>query len=204
MNIGVLNYGMGNIKSVLNAIDAVGYDAHVVAAPDQLAELTHLIIPGVGAFGNAMANLASAALLEAIHDHVQQGRPLMGVCLGMQLLATQGEEGGVNAGLDLIPGVVRHLEVDGPVPHVGWNALIHHQEHPIFQGVKKHVDFYFVHSYYFAAQDRHHVIAETEYGASFPVVVGRDNIVGVQFHPEKSQDNGLKILENFCEWDGRC
>ena len=123
----------------------------------------------------------------------------------MQIVSEKGEEGGVVKGLGLIKGHVKLLDVAPlPVPHVGWNSLTFHADHPLFHQVKKHVDFYFVHSYFFDAADEQNVLAYTDYGPSFPAIVFNQNVIGIQFHPEKSQDSGLLLIENFCEWDGTC
>ena len=203
--IGVLNYGMGNIKSVVNAIDFVGYDVSVIEPDSNWDEITHLIIPGVGGFSKAMSNLLQGNLIDKINNHVSTGKPTLGICLGMQVLSDYGDENGGAKGLGLISGTVAQIDTEKlPVPHVGWNSLIYKREHPIFQGVKPHVDFYFVHSFYFISSSPESTICTTNYGSEIGAVIGRDNIVGVQFHPEKSQDNGLRLLENFCDWNGKC
>ncbi len=203
--IGILDYGMGNIHSVYNALMHLGFDAEIVNQPQAIQTCSHLIIPGVGSYTNAMSKLTTQGLDVAIIKHAQSGKPLLGICLGMQILSKEGHEGGGATGLGLIDGCVELLDVAPlPVPHVGWNALTFNADHPLFNQVKKHVDFYFVHSYFFNAPDAKNVLAYAEYGLSFPAIVANQNVIGIQFHPEKSQDNGLLLIENFCEWDGTC
>lgn len=204
---GILDYGMGNINSVQNALNYAGYENRIVKTAEEIASCSHLIIPGVGSYGKAMANLIERGLTAAILEHAEGGKPLLGICLGMQILSEAGEENGFARGLGLIKGSVQilNLEKEGlAVPHVGWNALEFHNAHPVFERIKKHVDFYFVHSYFFNAINDDNILASTCYGKKFPAIVGHKNIVGIQFHPEKSQDNGLLMIENFCEWDGLC
>lgn len=204
--IGILDYGMGNINSVFNSLSYLGYEPEIVTSSQDIERCSHLIVPGVGSYGKAMANITELGVDVAIKRHAELGKPLLGICLGMQILSEVGEEGGEFSGLGLIPGRVKLLDLaDLPVPHVGWNSLnFNNPSHPMFQNLKKHVDFYFVHSYFFDVDNKQHVLAATEYGDQFAAIVGRDNIVGIQFHPEKSQDNGLLLMENFCEWDGQC
>lgn len=203
--IGIVDYGMGNINSVYNSLNYLGYEARIVKAAQEMVHCTHLIIPGVGAYNKAMANIRELGLEAPISHHLKAGKPLLGICLGMQILSDSGDEGGGTNGLGFIPGSVQFLELGSlPVPHVGWNALNFNFEHPICKNLKRHVDFYFVHSYYFHTTNEAHVLASTDYGKQFPAIVAKDNIVGIQFHPEKSQDNGLLLIENFCEWDGQC
>ena len=203
--IGVLNIGMGNLRSVENAVHQLGFDPVVVEHQNSFDDLTHLILPGVGNFSAAMPEIGTRQLMQPIMDFVASGRPLLGTCLGMQLLMGMGDEGGIHAGLGLIAGKVRRLQGEGlRVPHVGWNILNMTRSHPIFLGIKKGRDFYFVHSYAAVCEQEEDVWASTEYGGPVTAVVGRANVVGVQFHPEKSQVNGLRLIENFCNWDGKC
>ncbi|KTD01471.1 imidazole glycerol phosphate synthase subunit HisH [Legionella feeleii] len=203
--IGILDYGMGNINSVYNSLSYLGYEPEIVKTAQAIERCSHLIIPGVGSYAVAMANIAALEVDTVIMKHVQEGKPLLGICLGMQILSTEGEEGGYSKGLGLIDGKVEFLDLpDLPVPHVGWNSLTFNFDHPICNNLKKHVDFYFVHSYFFNASDTSNVLALTDYGKQFPAIVVKENVVGIQFHPEKSQDNGLLLLENFCEWGGAC
>ncbi len=203
--IGILDYGMGNIHSVYNALVHLGLDAEIVNQPEAIQSCSHLIIPGVGSYANAMSKLTNQGLDVAIIEHAQKDKPLLGICLGMQILSEKGDEGEQTFGLGLIKGHVKLLDVPPlPVPHVGWNSLTFNADHPLFNQVKKHVDFYFVHSYFFSATDEENVLAYTDYGTFFPAIVVNQNVIGIQFHPEKSQDNGLLLIENFCEWDGTC
>jgi glutamine amidotransferase len=202
--IGVVKMPIGNLQSAYNALYELGLDIVWVDERSHLDELTHLIVPGVGHFQAVMRNLASRGLSEKIRGFAETGRPLLGICVGMQLLATTGTEGTETPGLGLIPGRVTRLPDGLRLPHVGWNTVELRQRHPIFEGIKPGRDFYFVHSYAFCTDEEGDALGETEYGTRFASVVGRDNVVGFQFHPEKSQINGLKLLENFCNWDGAC
>lgn len=204
--IGVIDNQMGNLRSVTNAVDQCGYDACLVDSATDWDDLTHLILPGVGNFRSASALLESSGHAGAIRDFAASGRPVLGICLGMQLLATYGTEDGRSAGLDLIPGNVTRLPEDSGlrIPHIGWNTLHVEREHAIFSGVKPDRDVYFVHAYAMHCDDPDTVLATTDYGGAVAAVVGRGNVVGFQFHPEKSQATGLRLLENFCDWDGAC
>jgi glutamine amidotransferase len=203
--IGILDIGMGNLRSVQNAVYQNGFDPMVVATAANFDDLTHLILPGVGNFSAAVPEIANRQLKQPILDFVASGRPLLGTCLGMQLFMSFSEEGGHNAGLDLIAGSVKRLSGPGLlVPHVGWNILNITRPHPVYQGIKSGRDFYFVHSYAAVCENDTDLLGVTEYGGSVTAVVGRENVVGMQFHPEKSQVNGLRLLENFCRWDGKC
>lgn len=204
--IGIVNYGMGNLGSVANALDYLGFEAEIVDSPSKLGVHDRLILPGVGSFGMAMRSLDASGWSDALRQRVADGVPLLGICLGMQLIFDAGEEHGLTTGLGLVPGRVVPLSPRPPcrVPHVGWNGLSYSRRHPLFHGVKEHVDFYFVHSYQCVPALEETVLAQCDYGGEFVAAVGKENVVGVQFHPEKSQDMGLKILENFAEWDGLC
>lgn len=204
--IGIVNYGMGNLGSVANALDYLGLEAEIVDSPSRLGAHDRLILPGVGSFGMAMRSLNASGWSDALRQRVADGVPLLGICLGMQLIFDAGEEYGLTTGLGLVPGRVVPLSPRPPcrVPHVGWNGLSYSRRHPLFHGVKEHVDFYFVHSYQCIPALEETVLAQCDYGGEFVAAVGKKNVVGVQFHPEKSQDMGLKILENFAEWDGLC
>lgn len=204
MSIGILDLTMCNIGSVFNAVYELGYDPVIVKTADEFDDLTHLILPGVGHFQEAMSRIKAKSLDIALKAFVQQ-RPLLGICLGMQLLVAVGTEGdGETAGLGFVPGrVERFSQTDLRVPHVGWNEVQFAKPHPIFEGVKDHRDFYFTHSYHVIC-DEANAYGLTPYGETFPSVIGAEFVVGCQFHPEKSQKNGLLLLENFCEWDGQC
>lgn len=204
--IGILNMEMGNLGSVWNAVYESGFDPEIVNEPGTLDDADHLILPGVGHFGTAMAHLAARGMIPALRAYAESGRPLIGLCVGMQVLATTGTEGGETTGLGLIDGIVERLPGGSGlrIPHVGWNTVSVVRKHPVLEDIKQDRDFYFVHSYAFRPADGADTIAVTEYGTPIACIVGRNNVVGCQFHPEKSQANGLRILENFCRWDGAC
>ena len=204
--IGIVDNDMGNLRSVASAVAQNGYEAKVTASPDEVEGFTHLILPGVGAFHRAMRKLSETGMGEAVRAFAASSRPVLGICLGMQLLASSGEEGEETEGLDLIPGRVRRLSGEGglPLPHVGWNAARFRRGHRVFDGVKPGRDYYFVHSFVLDTREPDCAVAQTEYGETFCSIAARGNVIGFQFHPEKSQANGLRLIENFCAWDGRC
>jgi glutamine amidotransferase len=205
LSIGIIDIGIGNLGSLRNALYSQGWDTLPVRSPDDFSDISHLILTGVGSFAAAMQRLNRSSLLGPIRSFASSGRPILGICLGMQLLAEFGSEGGEIEGLGLVPGRVDPLAVtDLRLPHVGWNNAHQSQKHPVLNGIRDDVDFYFVHSYRFVTPDASAVIAQTEYGESFPSIVGNSNVIGTQFHPEKSQTNGLRLLDNFCMWDGIC
>ena len=206
MSIGIIDVGIGNIGSLRGALYSQGWDTQTVATARDMTDITHLFLPGVGSFAVAMRRLHAAGLVDQIRQHAADGRPIMGICLGMQLLADRGVEGGASEGLGLIPGDVAQLETDLKLrlPHVGWNVLRPQQPHALLKGIRTDVDFYFVHSYFFKARREADIVGTTEYGMSYPSFVASGSVVGVQFHPEKSQRNGLRLLDNFCLWDGAC
>jgi glutamine amidotransferase len=205
MSIGIVDVGIGNLGSLKNALHSQGWDCTFVSNSHNLAGLTHLILPGVGGFSTAVKRLQDADLFDSIIAFTKSGHPLMGICLGMQLLADYGTEGGNKSGLSLISGEIIPIQAQNlTLPHVGWNSVKHLRKHPIFEGIRNDVDFYFAHSYRFRNHYDEHLLSTTEYGESFPSVIGYENIIGVQFHPEKSQANGLRFLDNFCLWDGKC
>lgn len=197
---------MGNLRSVHNALFENGFDPIAVDRDTDFDDLTHLIVPGVGNFTAVMRHLDDAGLVERVRDFAGSGRPLLGICVGMQLLAMRGTEGGDTAGLGLVDGVVDQLPTGNGLvlPHVGWSTVRFPREHPVLESVKPDRDFYFVHSYAMQVADSDEAVGITEYGAEFVSIVGKANVVGFQFHPEKSQANGLRLLENFGWWDGRC
>jgi glutamine amidotransferase len=192
---------MGNLASVINAFKSVGAEIEVQSDPAKLDQYDKLILPGVGAFGDAMEHLKRNGMDEAIKAYAASGKPLMGICLGMQLLFESSEEFGTTEGLGLIPGKVvafNEAEFDHPhkVPHMGWNELFVQKETPLFSGLPKEFYLYFVHSYHAVCEDRY-AIGKTHYGYQFVSAVQNGNIFGIQPHPEKSHENGLKIIENF-------
>ena len=206
MSIGIIDYGVGNIGSLSNAVYSQGWDPILISSPENFKDISHLIIPGVGSYSSAMQMLSERKLYDLIVNFVEQGKPVLGICLGMQLLSDFGSEGGKSSGFGFIPGQALPLKkLEGlNLPHVGWNEVVHIKNHPILEGIKSNIDFYFVNGYFFNLDDDGVVIALTEYGQRFPSIIAKNNIVGVQFHPEKSQKNGLRMLDNFCLWDGVC
>ncbi len=188
--IAIVNYGVGNLKSISKGIEKVGGKAIVTSNLDELESADAIVLPGVGAFETAIKNISPFS------DYIKKTDvPVLGICLGMQLFATVSEEGGLHEGLDVIEGrVVRFPDWVGKIPHMGWNK-VEFEEHELFEGVESNY-FYFVHSYYYTTSSEY-VIGYTNYGIRFPSVISKDNFVGVQFHPEKSGKNGLKILRNF-------
>lgn len=198
--VGVINYGLGNLASVVNAFEYIDIPAKILDRPDQIADVSHLILPGVGAFGKGMANIKEKGWASAIFDHaLAQKKPLLGICLGMQLLATTSEELGLHEGLNLIPGRVKRITAQDNIriPHVGWNSVECQNNARTYADIVMPEDFYFVHSYIFCPDDPQHVSGLTTHGQSFVSSVERDNIWGAQFHPEKSQKAGLALLKNF-------
>ena len=198
--IGIINYGMGNLSSVKNVLEYLDIDAVIVDSPNDVASMSHLIIPGVGSFAKAMDNLQTKGFVSEIQAFAESGKPVLGICLGMQLLADKGMEHGESAGLGLISGTVELLPTEKlPIPHMGWNGINTRNDHPILAGVKRSADFYFVHSFAFVATNPQNIVTSTAYELDFPSIVAneRGNVIGIQFHPEKSQKQGLKIMENF-------
>jgi glutamine amidotransferase len=204
--IGIIDYGAGNLASVHNAFEHIGHDVRRVAVPAELAVCERALLPGVGSFRAAMEALHAGGWFEAIRGFAATGKPLLGICLGMQLLFDHGEEHGPSAGLGLIPGEVIRLTPAQPakVPHVGWNSLLDIARHPLLAGVKPNIDVYFVHSFHCVPREEDDVIARCDFGGKFVAAVVRDNVAGMQYHPEKSQPAGVRMLENFAEWDGTC
>ena len=199
--IGIVDYNMGNLASVINAFKSVGADIEVQSDPSQLDQYDKLILPGVGAFGDAMEHLKENGMDKAVKAFAATGKPLMGICLGMQLLFETSEEFGPNPGLGLIPGKVvafdeKNFDHPNKVPHMGWNELFVQKETPIFEGLPQDFYLYFVHSFHAVCDDQY-AIGKTHYGYSFVSAVQNGNIYGIQPHPEKSHENGLKIIENF-------
>ena len=195
----IIDYDAGNIRSVENAVRYLGHEAVVTADSSRILSADHVILPGVGAFGDAMEKLRSAGLEVTIRQAVKAGIPFLGICLGLQLLFEESEESPGVKGLCLLPGRIRRIpEGDGrKVPQIGWNALKLYHDHPLFADTAEGDYVYFVHSYY-ADASLEHVIATTEYGAELTAAVAKDNVIGCQFHPEKSGPVGLKILRRFC------
>jgi glutamine amidotransferase len=201
MNVVVIDYGMGNLGSVRRALEECGARVMVSDKPEDLRTASHIVLPGVGAFTDGMANLNSRNWAAEINRAaIEDCIPMLGICLGMQLLADVGFEGGKTAGLGLVPGIVDLLEIQNigeRVPHVGWNEVILHGEPHLFDQITTQTDFYFVHSYHFRATNSSHITTTTPYCGGFTSSVQHGNIYGVQFHPEKSQRAGFQLLRNF-------
>ena len=200
--IAIIDYGMGNLRSVHKAFEAVGHEAVVTRDPRIIADASHVVLPGVGAFGDCMANLTQYELVDPIRAAIQSGKPFLGICLGMQLLFTESEEFGIHKGFDIIPGKVRKFELNPmlKVPHMGWNDIQIVRPAPPFEGIRTGSHCYFVHSYYVEPADSGVVASVTAHGLPFASAVWKDNVVACQFHPEKSQDVGLRIIKNFGAW----
>lgn len=196
--IALIDYGIGNLRSVEKALRAVGAAVALTSNPEVVLEAEKAILPGVGAFGDGMAGLRARGLEAPIRALVARSTPLLGICVGMQVLFEESEERGRHAGLALLPGRVRRFpEEDRKVPQTGWNQFRFRADHPLLSGLHSGDYAYFNHSYYCAAADPDDVLAETTYGLVYASVVGRGRLYGVQFHPEKSQRVGLQILRNF-------
>ncbi|OEF97841.1 imidazole glycerol phosphate synthase subunit HisH [Desulfuribacillus alkaliarsenatis] len=198
--IAVIDYGMGNLRSVTKALEKLGYEPQIVDKPGQLKDANGVILPGVGAFGDAMENLQTQNFIPAIKEFINTGKPFLGICLGMQLLFDSSNEMGEHQGLGLIPGKVVRFQGNFKVPQMGWNQLqLHDDNHYIFNNISTGGHVYFVHSYHAKVDNPDHVLATTDYHSDVTAIVGRDNIVGMQFHPEKSSEVGLQLLRNFGE-----
>jgi glutamine amidotransferase len=195
--IAIVDYGRGNLGSVEKATTRLGERAIVTQDPREVERADALILPGDGAFHDAMRNLEALNLIEPLKHALRDGRPFLGICLGYQLLFSESEEFGQGKGLDLIPGVVRRFPGGLKVPHMGWNQVEHRGEMRILDGIPSGAYFYFVHSYYPEPAEDGLSIATCSYGVTFPAAVVKENLFGTQFHPEKSQIWGLKLLENF-------
>lgn len=210
--VGIIDYGMGNLHSIAKALQYVSADENIEISydPDTLAKADRLVLPGVGAIGHCMAELHRLELDAMIHEALGN-KPLLGVCLGIEVLMSySAESGGVN-GLGAFPGeAVRFADPDSQpdgvrrkIPHMGWNQVRQERGHPLWKDIAPNSWFYFVHSYYVVPEDDRHIAGTTEYGLRFASVILRDNVFAVQFHPEKSQSAGLQLLANFLEWDGK-
>jgi imidazole glycerol-phosphate synthase subunit HisH len=194
--IAIFDYGMGNLHSVSKAVERLGCEMAVTSDPQQILAADGAILPGVGAFGDAMANLRETGLENTVKAYAASGKPLLGICLGMQLLFTESEEHGRHQGLNLLPGRVVRFQGSYKVPHMGWNELSFVQPSPLFEGVEPgHV--YFVHSYHALPEQSSDLLAVTDYHQPVTAIVGRDSVYGMQFHPEKSGELGMALLERF-------
>lgn len=198
--IAVVDYGAGNVQSVANALEAIGANARLTTDPDFIRAAAGVIVPGVGAAQDTIRNLEHRGLVEPVLDIIQADTPYLGICMGMQALMSYSEENGGQRCLDVIPGAVRRFVTSLPVPHMGWNqvnATLTGRGHPILAGIPDGADFYFVHSFVCAPIDEDWIIATTGYDGDFACMLGRGNLIGTQFHPEKSGPFGLRLLENF-------
>jgi imidazole glycerol phosphate synthase glutamine amidotransferase subunit len=201
--IAVVDYGVNNVKSVVRALLAGGHPAELTAEPDVVRRADRVLLPGVGNFGQGTANLLRTGLGEAVRDAAGAGRPVMGICLGLQLCLDRSDEAPEAHGLGLLPGRVRKLDVPLPVPHVGWaevRATAAGRDHPALQTLNGSEFFYHVHSYHPADLPDRAVLATADYGYVFPTIVGEGNVIGAQFHPEKSQRAGIELLSAFARW----
>ncbi len=195
--IAIIDYGAGNLRSVLNALVRLGYQAKIASTANELASAQVVILPGVGAAADSMANLERLGLVAPIRHFIAEGRPFLGICIGLQLLLSGTEEGGWHECLDVIPGVVRRLPSGLKIPHMGWNQLEQRTSHPIFSAIPDNADFYFAHSFYVEPEDESVVAGVTNYGLSMCSMIIKDNLIATQFHPEKSGEYGLKMYANF-------
>jgi imidazole glycerol-phosphate synthase subunit HisH len=194
--IAVVDYGIGNLGSVTKGFRRAGAEVELCGDPERLRSASALVLPGDGAFAAAMAEIEGRGLIPVLREAIERGTPLLGICIGMQLLFEESDEHGRHRGLGILPGRVRRFDGALPVPHMGWNTLGARRPHPVLEGVADGAYVYFVHSYYCDAPDEV-VIATSDYGREFPAIVGRGAVLGLQFHPEKSQAVGLRLAANF-------
>ncbi|MEA5549888.1 imidazole glycerol phosphate synthase subunit HisH [Anabaena cylindrica UHCC 0172] len=199
--VAIIDYGMGNLRSVANAFASFDCSINVTQNPEDLYQASHIVLPGVGAFGDGMENLEVRGWIEVLEQEIREkGKPFLGICLGMQLLATIGTEYGLHQGLNWIPGKVNRLEVHDDsirVPHIGWNDVNFVKKDCLYQNLSESQVFYFVHSYVFHVEDEGVISGLTAYGSDFVASLEKDNIYATQFHPEKSQNAGIEVLKNF-------
>ncbi len=207
--IAVVDYGMANLRSVQKALEKAGAGAVVTSDPEAILRADAVVFPGQGAFGDSMANLRSSGMDQALLEAIESGKPFLGICLGLQLLFEKSEEMGSHRGLGVWPGVVKRFpdgmtatlpdgtEIPLKIPHIGWNQVWHRGDNPLLEGVPSGSYAYFVHSYYVAPSDESLVMCTTDYGIDFVSGCAQDNVWGIQFHPEKSQTVGLRVLSNF-------
>lgn len=203
--VGVIDYGMGNLLSVYNAFDYLGEEVKICKYPEDLKDVDHIVIPGVGAFKDCIDLISQSGFLQELEEQVvKKAKPTLGICLGMQVMAKKGHEFGVHNGLGWFDAEVVKIDIqntDLKLPNIGWNEIKQKIEHPLFKGISNMSDFYLVHSFFMDCVDKTDVIATYEYGENqITAAILKDNIFATQFHPEKSQDNGLKLLSNFINW----
>jgi len=207
VKIAIIDYGMGNLRSVANAFEAIGATPEICDRPETIEGADRIVLPGVGAFGDGMESLRKRGWIETLEDEVRRkGKPFLGLCLGLQLLATAGEEHGAHSGLGWIPGKVERFPDNDPalrVPHIGWNDVVFSEGSRLFEGLGAGGVFYFVHSFVFRPDDPALVSGRCSYGIDFCASVEKDNIFATQFHPEKSQKKGLAVLKNFLKSEPR-
>ncbi|HZN09088.1 MAG TPA: imidazole glycerol phosphate synthase subunit HisH [Pyrinomonadaceae bacterium] len=197
--VAIIDYGVGNLRSVEKAFAATGCEAVVSGDETVLREAERLVLPGVGAFASCMRSLRERGFDSLVLERAAAGTPLLGICVGMQMLFDVSDEFGTTDGLGLLPGRVRRFETELVVPQVGWNRIKQNQRHALFEGIEDGSFCYFVHSFYCEPGNADLAIGETDYGVKYASVVAQDNVCGVQFHPEKSQDVGLRMLRNFVD-----
>lgn len=200
--IGIINYGVGNIKSVENAVlyEKNENIVKLVNKPEDLKKCDKIILPGVGAFKDAINKITELGFDQALKEEKDKGKYILGICLGMQLLCSQSHEFGLHKGLNFIPGEVVNFELESNkmrIPHMGWNNVKFSRNDPIFNSIENNSDFYFVHSYYFKCENQDNILGTTDYGFNFTSVIKSNNVYGAQFHPEKSQNQGLTLIKNF-------
>jgi len=201
--IAIVDYGMGNIRSVEKAFHKIGVDAQVTADPASVRNASGIVLPGVGAFRDCMANLDNLNILDTIVGEVRKGKPYLGICLGLQILFSESEEFGYCKGLGIFPGRVVRFQLGDPnlkIPHMGWNTVSFNKQPPVCTGIPDRSHFYFVHSYYVVPENPDIIAGTTEYGIPFTSMVWKDNVMATQFHPEKSQDLGLRMLKGFADF----
>jgi len=195
--IAIVDYGMGNLRSVEKGFQKVGVDARVTSSPQVIDDAEAVVLPGVGAFRDCIRNLTDLSLTDAIVRSIRKGKPYLGICLGLQVLFSESEEFGTCKGLDVFRGKVIRFGTGMKVPHMGWNTVTLTNRPPVFNGIEDNAYFYFVHSYYVVPEDKSIIAGTTDYNGSFTSMIWKDNVVATQFHPEKSQGLGLRILEGF-------
>ncbi len=203
--IAIVDYGMGNLRSVLKAFEKIGAPAFVSSDKFAIKSSDAIVLPGVGAFRDCMENLKAMGLIDILRDEIRAGKPYLGICLGLQILFTESEEFGKTPGLNILRGSVKRFSFKDScspfkIPHMGWNKVRMKKSHPVFDGLEDGEYFYFVHSYYVEPDDSSVVLMTSDYGIEFVSAIAVDNIVAVQFHPEKSQKKGLRFLSNFMKW----